>query len=74
MKYKRLEWDCVEPFFLTFVKCCSVFSLNLIVADISQVKNYTYTLKLRNINVIITTEQYFSQLPEKYRYPSICSP
>ena len=46
-------------------------SFDLIVVLVSFVKNYTLTSKHRNIIVITTTEQYFSPLPEKYRYPSI---
>ena len=45
--------------------------LNVIAVVVSHVKNYDLTSKHRNIMVITTTEQYFSPLPEKYRYPQI---
>ena len=47
------------------------FSLNIIVTVVSLIRNYTLTSKHRIIIAITTTEQYFSPLPEKYRYLSI---
>ena len=48
-----------------------VFSLKATDVVVSLVKNGILTSKHSNIIVITTTEQYFSPLPEKFRYPSI---